>query len=163
MVRWTKHADPHQKYGAKYTWGDRNIELPEQAIISVTRGENFSLVKLMINGVINEFVKKQLIRNQKLLYAELTGQLEGGIGQTVTVWRSGTDMNHFRTNGAHKFAKRFFSWVFYSGGVQAYFLTWKITGCIPDEQEIEHMIRTYGRHFDGGRLVRPTGQPPDSK
>ncbi len=112
MVRWTKHADPHQKYGAKYTWGDRNIELPEQAIISVTRGENFSLVKLMINGVINEFVKKQLIRNQKLLYAELTGQLEGGIGQTVTVWRSGTDMNHFRTNGAHKFAKRFFSWVF---------------------------------------------------
>lgn len=160
MKEWVKHQDPNNKYGAKFTLGDRSVELPETAIISVTRGENFNILRIMINGSINNFVKKQLLNNENLLYAELSGQLQGGIGQTVTVWKNGRSMNNFRTKGAHKFAVRFFSWVFYSGKVQAYFLTWKISNSIPEENEIEEIVRKYGRHLDGGRLINPAQQPP---
>jgi hypothetical protein len=99
--------------------------LPESAIISVTRGEKFNIVRLIINGIINEFVKKQLTRDENLLYAELSGELQGGIGQTVTIWKDGSSMNKFSTKGAHKFAKQ-----------------------IPTDKEIEETIKKYGRHFD---------------
>jgi hypothetical protein len=157
---WVKHQDPKNKYGAKFTLGHRNVELPETAIISVTRGGNFNLFRIMLNGSINTFVKKQLLNNENLLYAKLSGQLQGGVGQTVTVWKNGISMNNFRTKGAHKFAKKFFSWVFYSGKVQAYFLTWKIANSIPEENEIKEIVQKYGRHFDGGRLIKHAQQPP---
>lgn len=150
---WVKHPDPNNKYGATFTLGERNIELPETAIISVTRGEKFNLFRIIVNGIVNEFVKKQLTKNENLIYAELTGQLQGGIGQTITVWKSGKSMNGFRSNGAHKFAMKFFSWVFYSGKVEAYFYTWKINE-IPTNQEIEKIVIENGRHFIGGKLVR---------
>jgi hypothetical protein len=162
-MKWVKHQDPNNKYGAKFTLGERDIPLPETAIISVTRGERFNIVRLIINGIINEFVKKQLTRNENLLYAELSGELQGGNGQTVTVWKDGSSMNKFRTKGAHKFAKQFFAWVFYGGKVQAYFLTWRISNQIPADKEIEETIKKYGRHFDGGRLIRQTQKPPESK
>lgn len=87
MREWVKHQDPNNKYGAKFTLGDRDVELPQTAIISVTRGENFNIFRIMINGTINNFVKKQLQKNENLLYAELSGQLQGGVGQTITVWK----------------------------------------------------------------------------
>ncbi|MNO91066.1 hypothetical protein D3C76_826060 [compost metagenome] len=160
MREWVKHQDPKNKYGAKFTLGHRNVELPETAIISVTRGENLNMFRIMLNGSINTFVKKQLLNNENLLYAELSGQLQGGVGQTVTVWKNGISMNNFRTKGAHKFAKKFFSWVFYSGKVQAYFLTWKISNSIPEENEIKETVKKYGRFFDGGRLKKHAQQPP---
>jgi hypothetical protein len=157
---WVKRQNPNNKYGAKFTLGNRDVDLPETAIISVTRGERFNIARIIINGVVNEFVKKQLTKNESLLFAELSGQLQGGIGQTVTVWKDGSSMNQFRTKGAHKFAKRFFSWVFYSGEVRAYFLTWKIENRIPSDVEIEEVIKNYGRYFEGGKLVRHAQQPP---
>lgn len=64
-------------------------------------------------------------------------------------------MNKFRSNGAHKFAQRFFSWVFYSGKVEAYFYSWRIKK-IPTDMEIEKMIKENGRYFVGGKLVKQT-------
>ncbi|MGG4398013.1 hypothetical protein ABEX25_27335 [Paenibacillus thiaminolyticus] len=160
MKGWVKHPDPNNKYGAKFTLGERDIQLPDTAIISVTRGERFNVFRIIINGIVNMFVKKQLLRENDLLYAELSGRLQGGIGQTVTVWKDINSMNNFRTKGAHKFAKRFFAWVFYSGKVKAYFLTWRISKHIPTDIEIEETIKKYGRFFDGGRLVRQAQQPP---
>lgn len=156
---WVKYQDPNNKYGARFTFADKDIPLPETAIISVTRGEKFNIFRTVINGMVNEFIKKQLIKNDNLLYAELSGQLQGGIGQTVTVWKDGKSMNNFRTRGSHKFAERFFSWVFYSGKVQAYFLTWRINH-IPTDHEIEENIKKYGKHFIGGKLVRQAQKPP---
>ncbi|MCM3294169.1 hypothetical protein M3661_29155 [Paenibacillus sp. MER 180] len=158
MKVWGKHPDPNNKYGATFTLGESDTDLPENAIISVTRGEKFDFIRIIINGIVNEFVKKQLTKNENLIYAKLSGQLQGGIGQTVTIWRDRESMNRFRAKGAHKFAKRFFSWVFYGGKVEAYFLTWRIRE-IPTEIEIEKTIKEYGRYFVGGKLVRQSKQP----
>jgi hypothetical protein len=160
LREWVKHQDPNNKYGAKFTLGDRAVELPQTAIISVTRGENFNIFRIMINGTINNFVKKQLQKNENLLYAELSGQLQGGVGQTITVWKKGSSMNNFRKKGAHKFAMRFFSWVFYGGKIQAYFLTWKISNSIPEDNEIKEIVKKYGKHYDGGKLLKSAQQPP---
>jgi hypothetical protein len=52
--------------------------------------------------------------------------------------------------------------VFYSGDVRAYFLTWKIENRVPSDVEIEVAIKTYGRYYEGGKLVRHAQQPPPS-
>ena len=80
---------------------------------------------------------KRMSKNENLLYAELTGQLDGGVGQTMTVWKTGKTMNTFRTKGAHNFARKFFSWFFYSGRVQSYFLTWQINGEILLQKKLQ--------------------------
>ncbi|WP_268624632.1 hypothetical protein [Paenibacillus alvei] len=72
MKVWVKRQDPNNKYGAKFTLGNRDVELPETAIISVTRGERFNITRMIINGIVNEIVKKQLTKNENLLYAELS-------------------------------------------------------------------------------------------
>jgi hypothetical protein len=154
MRTWIKHEDPNNKYGATFTLGDRDIELPPGAVISVTRGEQFNIPRLIINGFVNQFIMKAIAKNEDLLYAELTGQMQGGIGQTITVWKDGKRMNRFRTSGSHNFARKFFGWVFYSGMVQSYFLTWPHQGSLPSSEEITNLVRTQGRHFDGGRLMR---------
>jgi hypothetical protein len=159
MRTWVKHQDPHNKYGATFTLGDRNIELPPGAVISVTRGEQFNIPRLIINGILNQFIMKRMIKNEDLLYAELTGQLQGGTGQTMTVWKDAKCMNRFRTRGFHQFARKFFSWVFYSGKVQSYFLTWEHQGPLPSPEEITSFVKTYGRHFDGGKLVKKANPP----
>ncbi|WP_216633954.1 hypothetical protein [Paenibacillus alvei] len=97
MKVWKKNPDPNNKYGATFTLGESDTDLPETAIISVTRGEKFDLIRIIINGIVNEFVKKQLTKNENLIYAKLSGQLQGGIGQTVTIWRDRESMNRFRT------------------------------------------------------------------
>jgi hypothetical protein len=107
-------------------------------------------------------IMKSMSKNEDLLYAELKGQLDGGVGQTMTVWKASKEMNSFRTSGMHNFARKFFSWVFYSGKVQSYFLTWKVNGNIPTYEEAAEFVTTYGRHFDGGKLVRKTQQPMDT-
>jgi hypothetical protein len=106
---------------------------------------------------------KALTKNEDLLYAELTGQMQGGIGQTMTVWIDAKSMNKFRTTGSHNFARKFFSWVFYSGKVQSYFLTWEHQGSLPSSEEITAFVKTYGRHFDGGKLVKKANPPKKQK
>ncbi len=159
MKTWIKHEDPNNKYGATFTLGERGIELPAGTVISVTRGEAFNIPRLLVNGIVNQFVIKGLTKNNDLLYAELSGQLQGGIGQTLTVWKDAKRMNMFRTSGSHNFARKFFSWVFYSGKVQSYFLTWEYEGEIPSTEEATAIVKTYGRHFDGGKLIRKATPP----
>ena len=159
MEKWLKIQDPNNKYGAKFTLGDRNSKLPPGAVISVTRGELFNIPRLLINGMLNHFIMKALTKKENLLYAELTGQLQGGIGQTVTVWRDGKCMNKFRKKGIHNFARKYFSWVFYSGKVQSYFLTFEHTGHLPSNEELTTFVKKYGRHFDGGKLVKKANPP----
>jgi hypothetical protein len=163
MKKWIKHEDPNNKYGATFTLGDRNIELPPGAVISVTRGELFNIPRLILNGVLNQLIMKALTKNEDLLYAELTGQMQGGIGQTMTVWIDAKSMNKFRTTGSHNFARKFFSWVFYSGKVHSYFLTWEHQGPLPSHEEITAFVKTYGRHFDGGKLVKKANPPKKQK
>ncbi|MCI3924717.1 hypothetical protein MO973_31335 [Paenibacillus sp. TRM 82003] len=154
MRTWIRHEDPSNKYGATYTLGNREIELPPGAVVSVTRGEQFNMPRLIINGIINQFIMKALTTNEDLLYAELSGQLQGGTGQTFTVWKDGKRMNRFRTSGSHHFARKFFRWVFYSGRVQSYFLTWPHQGSLPSPEEITYIVKTQGRHYDGGKLTK---------
>ncbi|GIP40566.1 hypothetical protein J31TS4_38460 [Paenibacillus sp. J31TS4] len=163
MRTWVKHEDPANKYGATFTLGSREIELPPGAVISVTRGEQFTIPRLILNGVINQFIMKAMPKNEDLLYAELSGQMQGGIGQTVTVWRDGKQMTRFRTSGSHNFGRKFFSWVFYSGKVQSYFLTWPHEGKLPSAEEMTTYVKTYGRHFDGGALKKKATPPPLNK
>lgn len=142
--KWEKKIDPNNKYGGSFILGSRDIEIPPDAVVSVTRGEQFNIPRLIINGFLNQMIMKRMAKNDHLLYAELTGQLEGGIGQTMTVWKTGKTMNHFRTKGIHNFARKFFSWVFYSGRVQSYFLTWKINGKIPTSDEATEIVKKMG-------------------
>ncbi|WP_394234260.1 hypothetical protein [Niallia oryzisoli] len=151
--KWVKQEDPNNKYGATFTLGDKHSDLPKEAIVSVTRGENFTIPRLMINGILNQFIMKTLAKNENLIYAELTGQLQGGVGQTLTVWKDPKLMNTFRTRGFHQFSRRFFSWVFYSGRVKAYFHTWKVEN-IPTSQEAGEIVVKNGRYFKGGKLIR---------
>jgi hypothetical protein len=154
---WVRHVDPNNKYGATFTLGDRELELPPDAVVSVTRGEQFNIPRLIINGIVNQLVMKQLAKNENLIYAELSGQMQGGIGQTMTVWR-GKDMQKFRDSGAHKFALRFFSWVFYSGKVGAYFHTWRAVE-IPTAEEATAVVKEHGRYFVGGKKIRGGSRP----
>jgi hypothetical protein len=163
MRAWVKHQDPNNKYGAAFTLGDRSCEIPPGAVISVTLGERFNIPRLMLNGILNQFIMKAMKNNDDLLYAELTGQMQGGIGQTMTVWRDGKRMHKFRTSGSHNFARKFFSWVFYSGEVQSYFLTWQHSGELPTTEKITSFVKTYGRHFDGGKLVKSANPPKASE
>lgn len=159
--KWIKQTDPNNKYGGAFTLGNRNVEIPPNAVVSVTRGEQFNIPRLIINGFLNQLIMKAMSKNENLLYAELKGQLDGGVGQTMTVWKAGKEMNSFRTSGSHNFARKFFSWVFYSGKVQSYFLTWKANGQIPTYEEATEIVKNYGKHFDGGNLVRKAKQPKD--
>ncbi|MFC5527892.1 hypothetical protein [Cohnella yongneupensis] len=70
MKTWTKHEDPTNKHGATFNLGDRNVELPPGAVISVTRGELFNIPRLMINRVLNQFIMKAMTKNGDLLYAD---------------------------------------------------------------------------------------------
>ncbi|MEH6945000.1 hypothetical protein [Bacillus sp. JJ722] len=159
MKTWKKYKDRENKYAATFELGDRTVILPKGAVISITRGEYFSLPRLLVNGLLNHFVMKTMINNSNLLYAELTGQLQGGVGQTMTVWKNGKSMNQFRKVGFHNFARKFFGWVFYSGRVQSYFLTWENQGYIPTSEEATFIVKKYGRHFDGGKLRRKSSTP----
>lgn len=151
---WIRYEDPNNKYGATFTLGDRNVELPKGAVVSVTRGENFNILRLIMNGILNQFIMKSMVKNENLIYAELTGQLQGGVGQTLTVWKESKKMNKFRTSGFHNFSRKCFSWVFYSGSVKSYFLTWQLKETIPLSEEAAKVVKEYGRYFDGGKLMR---------
>jgi hypothetical protein len=88
----------------------------------------------------------------------MKGNLKEGYGLTMTVWESNS-MKQFRDNGAHKFAIRFFSWIFYSGKAHAYFLSYKNNGSIPTSTEAYDLVKKYGRLYNSGKLIRNSGAP----
>lgn len=163
MKKWAKLRNPNSAFDAVYVLGDREIELFPGEVISVTRVEGFSLFRMLLNDILNRFVMKAMITNKDLRYAEVAGRRADGISQTVTIWKSGRRMNQFRQNGLHQAARKIFRWVFYSGNVQAYFLTWKYEGPLPPTEEITAFVKTYGRHFDGGKLTRKGSIPVNRK
>lgn len=159
--QWITHKDPANKYAARFTLGTREVELPPDAIISLTLGDGFSIGRMIANGVITQFIQRQLLKSAGLIYAELDGDARTGSNLTMSVW-SGKAMTKFRDSGAHKIAKNFFSWIFYSGKTQVYFLTCGAKGRIPTTEEGYALARQFGRHFDGGVEVRATKQPHGS-
>lgn len=152
------HKNPDSKYEGLITYGDRDISLPKDALISITLGEKFSVWRTIVNAIVSKFVMKQMKKSPKLLYAEMKGDVKEGYGLTMTVWESHS-MKQFRDKGAHKFAMRFFSWVFYGGNAQAYFLSFKNNGSIPTSTEAYELVKEYGRFFDNGKLVRSSRAP----
>lgn len=86
-------------------WGDKPEVMPEQAFISLTRGEGLNLIQLFINQVLTLLVMNQMKKTPGLLYAELNGELKKwkGTGQTMTVW-DGKLMPKFRNHNTHGFA-----------------------------------------------------------
>ncbi|MCJ8007148.1 hypothetical protein ACFFF5_06540 [Lederbergia wuyishanensis] len=152
------HKSPDSKYEGLITYGNRDIVLSKNALISITLGEKFPVWKTIVNGIVSQFVMKQMKKSPKLLYAEMKGNVKEGYGLTMTVWEP-KSMKQFRDSGAHKFAMRFFSWVFYSGKSHAYFLTFKHNGSIPTSDEAIELAREYGRFFDGGKLIRHSRPP----
>ncbi len=155
---WTLHRDPNNKYGGRLTLGTREVELPDDAVISVTLGERFTVWRTILNSIMNQFVMKQVAKNEGILYAELVGDAKAAYGLTLTVF-TGKSMTKFRDSGAHKFAKNFLSWVFYSGKTHAYFLTWSAKGRIPTAEEARAMVKEYGRFVEGGMEQR-SQRPP---
>lgn len=93
-------------------WGDKPEVLPEQAFISLTRGEGLNLIQLFINQVLKLLVMNQMRKAPGLIYAELNGELKKwkGNGQTMTVW-DGKLMPKFRKRNTHAFAMKFFTWI----------------------------------------------------
>ena len=81
---WVFGRDPENKLRGSFTLGDRNIQLPVAAIVSVTRGEGLNLFRMIVNAVANQFVMRQMLKTTGLLYAELTGDGRQGFGQTLT-------------------------------------------------------------------------------
>lgn len=138
--------------------GSREVELPPDAVISVTRGEGFPLWPYVLNTVGNMFVIPQVARKPGLLYAEMMGIPEKRGGQTISVWR-GKDMVPFRDSGAHRFVMRYLGWTFFSAQTHSYFLTWKANGRIPTMAEAEQIVKAHGKHLVGGKLVRQMSRP----
>lgn len=152
---WILHRDPSNPYGGTFTLGDRSVPLPDDAVISLTLGTQFTVWRTLVNSIVSKFVQRQLVKTPHLLYSELVGDLKQGYGLTMSVWSGqAREMARFRDSGAHKFAMKFFSWVFYSGTAQSYFLTFPANGRIPTADEAIALVQAHGRHFDGGKLVR---------
>jgi len=152
------HPSPNSKFEGLITYGNRDIVLPKDALISITLGEKFSIWKILINAIVSRIVMKQMKRSPKLLYAEMNGNIKEGYGLTMTVWES-KSMKQFRDSGAHKFAMRFFSWVFIGGKAHSYFLTYKNNGSIPTSAEAYDVVKKYGRYYANGKLIRHSSPP----
>lgn len=156
--KWITHRDPANKYAANITLGTRDIDLPPDAVISLTLGDRFTIWRTIVMSIVTAFVQKQLVKTPGLLYAELDGDVRSGSNLTMTVW-DGKAMKPFRDSGAHKTAKNFFSWVFFGGQTQVYFLTFAAKGRIPTTAEGYQLAREYGRHYDGGMETKPARPP----
>ncbi|MCS0825645.1 hypothetical protein NX029_17120 [Cytobacillus firmus] len=142
-------------------WGDKPEVLPEQAFISLTRGEGLNLIQLFINQVLTLLVMNQMRKAPGLIYAELNGELKKckGNGQTMTVW-DGKLMPKFRNRNTHAFAMKFFTWIIHRKNTKNYYLTYSANETIPSVAEVKDILRQFGKFYDGGVLARKAA-PPD--
>jgi hypothetical protein len=100
------HKSPDNKYEGLITYGNKDILLPKDTLISITLGEKFSIWRIVVNAIVSRFVMRQMKKSPKLLYAEMKGNIKEGYGLTMSVWESNS-MKQFRDSGAHKFAINF--------------------------------------------------------
>lgn len=143
---------------ALITVGSRPEALPPDAIISITRGEGFSLWAYIINTIGNLFLVPGLARHAGLLYAEMTGLPDQRGGQIVSVWHA-KEMVPYRDRGAHGWVMRRLGWTFFGAKTQAFFLTFKAHGRIPTVAEAEALVKSHGKHYVSGEQVRPASRP----
>ena len=142
--------------------GNRETPLPEGAMISITRVEKLSFFRYIVNSILNRIIMKSMQHHPDLLFAEITGRRQGGVSQTVTVWRAPNALAPFVKRGSHGVAKKKFVWVFFGGEVDAYFLTRRANGVVPDAGEAERLVKQDGRYYKGGKLVRQAAKPSGS-
>lgn len=158
---WTLHRDPANKYGGMMTFGTRPEQLPPNAIISATRSERFSIGRLILNNILNQFIMRQLAKMEGLVYAELNADMKEGYAQTMLVW-TGKELSTFNKRGAHSFARRFFGWVLLGGKVHLYSLNWAATGSTPTAAEVEAVLKNHGKLHVAGELVRKPSRPAET-
>jgi len=159
LRQWEKHLHPENNHGGSFTLGEKIQSFPDDTIISITLGENFSFFRNVVSKIIFHFVMQQLSKQRDLIYAELSHDFKGGFGQTLTVWRR-QSLIDFLEKPVHHYAYRFISWFFFNGKAQSYFLTYvPINRRIPNFEEANLLVRTYGRHFNGGQLIRSQRKP----
>jgi hypothetical protein len=151
--QWVLHRDPANKYGGTVTLGERPLAVPADAIISATRSEGFSVGRLILNSLLNQFIQRQLLKMPGLWYAELTADMKERYAQTMLIW-SGRELTAFNRSGAHAFARRFFGWVLLGGKVRHYSLHWPANGQIPTESAVREILYQHGKLYVGGELVR---------
>jgi hypothetical protein len=140
--------------------GEKPEQLPDNAFISLTRGEGLNIIQLIINQILTVIVMHQMKKTPGLVYAELNGELKKGrgSGQTMTVW-DGKMMPNFRNKYSHGVAMKFFGWVIHRRNTKTYYLTCSANGKIPTINETTHILRKYGKFYDGGKLVRKATPP----
>lgn len=93
-----------------------------------------------------------------LVYAELSADMQKRYAQTMLVW-SGRELSAFNKGGAHSFARRFFGWVLLGGQVHHHSLHWPANGHIPTQSEVEAVLKSHGKLYIGGELLRKPGRP----
>ncbi|KEO84855.1 hypothetical protein EL26_02270 [Tumebacillus flagellatus] len=141
--------------GQRVTYGEPDAsQLGPESVITITRSERLSLFRLLVAAFLNETIMRQMVKRDTVIYAELEADVRAGWAQTLSVWKNGREMTEFRNSGAHGRALRFFRWVFYGGKVQAYVLSYKAWGEIPNMEEAAALAVEYGRFADGGEIVR---------
>jgi hypothetical protein len=60
------HKNPESKYEGLITYGNRDILLPKDALISITLGEKFSVWRTIVNGIVSQFVMKQMKKSSQI-------------------------------------------------------------------------------------------------
>ena len=137
-------------------FGDKPEMLPEQAYISLTRGEGLNLIQLFINQVLTLLVMNQMKKAPGLIYAELNGELKEwkGNGQTMTIW-DGKQMPKFRNHNTHGF----FTFIIHRKNTKNYYLTYSAKETIPSVAEVKDILKQYGKFYDGGVLARKAAPP----
>lgn len=151
--KWILHRDPAYKYGGMMTLGSKDVTLGPDATISATRSAKFSIFRLILNNILNQFISRQLRRMEQVVYAELSVDLKEGWAQTMVVWNSAA-LTSFRRGGSHSFAKRFFGWVLLGGPVEFSTVTWRANGKIPTQAETTDILLRHGKQYVGGKQVR---------
>lgn len=153
---WRMERDPVTNLPAGVL-GNPKIELPKDALVSITYLENMNAWRGILNFLLTLLVMRQLKRDPGLLYAEFraTGERKG---YTLSVWRSRA-MVPFRDKGSHGGAARFFRWVVIGGRVRSGFLSFLANGHIPQPSEIEGLVLAHGKIYEGGRLTQTSTRP----
>ncbi|GAE36391.1 hypothetical protein [Halalkalibacter akibai] len=159
-MNWNSQQVDQLGEGNLHTYG-RKKEFNGEFIVSITHAMGLNLARLIPFIIMTNIVRKQVTKNKDILYAEVQGQLEAGVGQTITVWRKGKDMVSFRDSGWHKIALMFFGWTLNGKNVHSYFITYK-TSEIPLGEEAEEIAKTYGTYMHKGEKIRKSNRPPVS-
>lgn len=156
--KWIRHKEPGDPvWKTHMTLGDRNVELPPGALVSVTYLKDLNAFRGILNGLTSLAVMSQMTKTEGLFFAEIYAA-EKGRGHTLTVWAPKA-MVPFRDQKRHGWVMRYMSWIFFGGKCQAYFLTWLAKGRIPTPQEIPPIVFDHAKHYDGGNLVRQASRP----